>query len=112
MKKLVCFALGLLVLTGAGASAQSVAARVTGAVGGATAGTSATAGIGGSSPISGVSSDSFGVPASGIGGNGSTGGDLAGGLGMKVGDKVVTFRGAVGVGDDRSNARIGAGIPF
>jgi hypothetical protein len=31
---------------------------------------------------------------------------------VKMGDKVITFRGAVGVGDDRANFRAGAGIPF
>lgn len=44
--------------------------------------------------------------------NSTAGGDLPGGFGMKVGDKVIKFRGAVGVGDDRSNAKAGVGIPF
>ena len=42
----------------------------------------------------------------------SVGGELPGGLSVKVGDRVIKFRGAVGVGDDRTNFRAGAGIPF
>jgi hypothetical protein len=45
-------------------------------------------------------------------GGSMTGGDLPAGFGVKAGDKVIQFRGAVGVGDDRSNVRAGVGIPF
>ena len=89
------------------ATAQSVSGRVTGAVGGA----SAAAGVATGSPISGVSGDSFSGAGVATGGS-STGGGLDGGLGVKLGDKVVKFRGAVGVGEDRSNAKIGAAVPF
>jgi hypothetical protein len=34
------------------------------------------------------------------------------GLGVKVGDKVIKFRGAAGVGDDRNDFKAGLGIPF
>ena len=43
---------------------------------------------------------------------GSQAGEVPSGLGVKVGDKVIKFRGAAGVGDDRNNFKAGLGIPF
>jgi hypothetical protein len=40
------------------------------------------------------------------------GGGLPGGYKMKLGDKIIDFRGAVGVGDDRRNFSAGVGVPF
>ena len=37
---------------------------------------------------------------------------LPGGVSVKMGDKVISLRGAVGVGDDRGQFKAGAGIPF
>jgi hypothetical protein len=39
------------------------------------------------------------------------GGPTPGGLGVRMGDKVIKFRGGVGLGDDRG-AHAGVGIPF
>jgi len=39
-------------------------------------------------------------------------GEVPGGLGVNVGDKVIKFRGAAGVGDDRNDFKAGVGIPF
>jgi hypothetical protein len=33
-------------------------------------------------------------------------------MGVKMGDKVIQFRGAVGFGDQQNNYKVGAGIPF
>jgi hypothetical protein len=43
---------------------------------------------------------------------GSQPGEVPGGLGVKLGDKVIKLRGAAGDGDDRSNFKAGVGIPF
>jgi len=85
------------------AIAQSVPGKVTGAVGGveSVAG-QATSGVTGSQASNGLDLSTGSL----------AGGDLPGGLGMKVGDKVIKFRGAAGVGDDRGNVKAGVGIPF
>ena len=95
----------LLLLFATGASAQSLSGKVSGAVGGvgATSGLAAGNGStsGGSNPYSALN-DPVAGPS----------GQLPGSYGVKVGDKVIQLRGAVGVGDDRSNFRADAGIPF
>ncbi|MBX9711134.1 MAG: hypothetical protein K2X60_08875 [Xanthobacteraceae bacterium] len=96
---------GTLVFFAGAANAQSVSNRVSGVASGVggVAG-SAGAGIGGvANPFAGLSD---------YGGASPSGGVLPGGMGVKVGDKTVTIKGAVGVGDDRSTFKAGAGIPF
>jgi len=93
-----------LVLASA-ANAQSVSGRVTGTVGevGSVAG-QATAGVG---PSGSQAPGSANLP------NGSLlGGELPGGVKMKLGDKVINLRGNVGVGDNGGNFKAGVGLPF
>ena len=40
------------------------------------------------------------------------GGELPGGVKMKLGDKVINLRGNVGVGDNGGNFKAGVGLPF
>jgi hypothetical protein len=113
----VCIgALFMVVSSSASSHAQSIS-RVTGVVG-ATAGSAAasvgvSAGTGGSA--SGGGSGSGTADLSGLGSalSGQTySGDLPGAVGVKMGDKVIQFRGAVGFGDQQNNYKVGAGIPF
>src|SRR5262249_49008418 len=89
------------------ANAQSVS-RVTSAVSGvgSTAG-GATAGATASSPANGATN-----PTNGALTGATAGGSLPGALEFKAGDKVIQFRGAAGMGDDRGNFKAGLGIPF
>ena len=97
----------LILVSLASTHAQSVG-KVTGIVG-ATAG-SAAASVGVSAGASGGGADLSGL------GNALAGptysGELPGRMGVKMGDKVIQFRGAVGFGDQQNNYKIGAGIPF
>jgi hypothetical protein len=52
------------------------------------------------------------VPTRGLDPSSGAGADVPGGLGVKVGDKIIKFRGAVGAGDDGNNYKAGVGIPF
>lgn len=101
-KSTIAFA-SLFLVFATQAIAQSVTGKVTGAVGGvgSVAG-QATTGVTGSQSSNGLDLST----------SSNTGGELPGGLGVKVGDKVIKFRGAAGVGDDRGNVRAGVGIPF
>jgi hypothetical protein len=99
-----------MLLTGE-ANAQNVVNRATSTVAGA--GSAAGAGSG----ASGAGASLTGSPAGGASGAGLVGGSAAGGslpgaLQFKAGDKVIQFRGAAGVGDDRGNFKAGLGIPF
>ncbi|WP_024576446.1 MULTISPECIES: hypothetical protein [unclassified Afipia] len=86
-----------------GAQAQSVPSRVTNTVGGVTG---AVPGVGGTT-------GGGGNPYSALNTSAGPGGEASGGLGVRVGDKTVTLKGAVGVDDGRSGAfRAGAGVPF
>jgi len=98
----------VFLVAAADSNAQSITGRVTGAVGSTGIGTSVS---GAGNLTSGAASNPFSVLNDPVSGS-SVGGDLPGTLGVKVGDKVINFRGAVGVGDDRSNFRAGAGIRF
>ena len=40
------------------------------------------------------------------------GGELPGGVKVKLGDKVISLRGNVGVGDNGDNFKAGVGLPF
>lgn len=100
MNKITIALTGMLLVLSPDVYAQNAANRATSAVSGleSLAG-SAVAPPGGSQTLD-LSTSS------------TTGGELPGGYGMKVGDKVLKFRGAVGVGDDRSNVKAGVGVPF
>ena len=101
MDKVTIGLASLILLLAAEADAQSVSSRVTGAVSGV--GSVAVDATTGGAPAA----DPYRVsPGS------AAGGDLSGGVGMKVGEKVIKFRGAVGVGDDRGNVKAGVGVPF
>lgn len=93
-----------LVLASA-ANAQSVSGRVTGTVGevGSVAG-QAAAGVG---PSGSQAPGSNNLPNSSL-----LGGELPGGVKMKLGDKVINLRGNVGVGDNGGNFKAGVGLPF
>ncbi len=103
MKKLTIALLGTCVFMAA-ANAQSVPGRVSGTV----SGLEGTAGQ--ATSTSGASSGSQAM--SGLSNSSTLGGGLPGGYKMKFGDKVIDFRGAVGVGDDRRNFSAGVGLPF
>src|ERR1700681_2837909 len=93
-------------------SAQSLSGRVTGAVAGVTGSVGSSAGSSsGSSTVSGVTSP-FGPGRFEYGKGANVGGELPGGMGVRMGDKTVVIKGAVGVGDDRGSFKAGAGIPF
>ena len=91
---------GVLSLFVSAAGAQSVPGKVTSTVN--------SLGLAGQP---GTGAGASASPALDLYGNPS-GSDVPGGMGVKMGDKVIKFRGAVG-GDDRSNnAKAGVGIPF
>jgi hypothetical protein len=104
----------LVLMFAAGAQAQNVTGSVTGAAGatvggltssvggttGATAGSRAAAGPGGAS--------SYGALNNTV----DPAGDLSGGLRLRIGDRPIEFRGAVGVEEYRKDFKAGAAIPF
>ncbi|CAN5514194.1 hypothetical protein BH10PSE11_BH10PSE11_38810 [soil metagenome] len=99
---IVCLALAIAM----DAHAQSVPSRVTGAVGGVTG---AASGLG---PAAGAANP-FSALNTSSGGSLGPGGEANGGFDVRVGDKTVILKGAVGVEDGRSGAfRAGAGVPF
>ena len=106
MIKVAIFFTSIVLMVGPQASAQSVSGRVTGTAGGvgSVAGQT-TAGVAGASGSQGFGGADF-SPGSMLGG------DLPGGYGVKVGDKLIKLRGDIGVGADRSNFRAGVGVPF
>jgi hypothetical protein len=102
----ITIAIAMLVMANAAAAnAQSVSGRVTGTVGevGSVAG-QATAGTG---PSGSQSPPSSNLPTGSL-----VGGELPGGVKMKLGDKVIDLRGNVGVGDNGGNFKAGVGLPF
>ncbi|HEX7791667.1 MAG TPA: hypothetical protein VF467_14215 [Afipia sp.] len=105
---IVCLALTLA----ADAHAQSVSSRVTGAAGGVTG--SVAGGVGGAGgAVGGAGSNPYSALNTSSGGSLGPGGEAGGGLGVRMGDKTVILKGAVGVEDGRSGAfRAGAGVPF
>jgi hypothetical protein len=87
------------------ANAQSISSRVTGSVGE----------VGSVAGQAGVSSGSSGSPATtstNLPNSPLLGGELPGGVKMKLGDKVIDLRGNVGVGDNGGNFKAGVGLPF
>ncbi len=86
------------------ASAQSVSGRVTGTVGE----------VGSVAGQANVSSGPTGsqAPGSNLPNGSLLGGELPGGVKMKLGDKLINLRGNVGVGDNGGNFKAGVGLPF
>jgi hypothetical protein len=105
MKRVGIVIASIVLIFASAADAQSVSGRVTGTVGevGSVAGQAAVgAGSSGSQPAGSIN-----LP------NGSLlGGELPGGVKMKLGDKVINLRGNVGVGDNGGNFKAGVGLPF
>jgi hypothetical protein len=105
MKRIGVIVTSVAFVFASAANGQSVSGRVTGTVGevGSVAG-QAAAGVG---PGGSQAPGSTNLP------NGSMlGGDLPGGVKMKLGDKVINLRGNVGVGDNGGNFKAGVGLPF
>jgi hypothetical protein len=100
----VVIASAILVFASA-ADAQSVSGRVNGTVGevGSVSG-QATVAVG---PTGSPAPGSLNLPNSSL-----LGGELPGGVKMKLGDKVIDLRGNVGVGDNGGNFKAGVGLPF
>ena len=102
----------LILVSLASTHAQSVG-KVTGIVGATAGSAAASVGVSGGASAGGASGG--GADLSGLG-NALAGptysGELPGRMGVKMGDKVIELRGAVGLGDQQNNYKIGAGIPF
>jgi hypothetical protein len=100
----VIFATAIFAFASA-ANAQSVSGRVTGTVSevGSVAGQASL----GTGPTGSQTPSSTIVPDSSL-----VGGELPGGVKMKLGDKVINLRGNVGVGDNGGNFKAGVGLPF
>src|SRR5262249_18171353 len=105
MKSIGIAIAGALFVFASAANGQSVSGRVTGAVGeiGSVAGQAAV----GTGPTGSQAPGSSNLPNSSV-----LGGELPGGVKMKLGDKVIDLRGNVGVGDSGSNFKAGVGLPF
>jgi hypothetical protein len=86
---------------------QAMGQGVPGKVGDAVNGVGAAASQAASGVAGGGLSNGFDLSA-----GSNVGGEVPGGLGVKMGKKVIQLRGAVGVGDNSSNAKAGIGIPF
>ena len=86
------------------ANAQSISGQVTGSVGASVGGAMSTVGS--------AANPTRANPYSVLNDSANAGGDVSGGLGLKVGDRIIKFRGAVGVGEDSRDFRAGAAVPF
>ncbi len=110
MDKVTIALAGLFLVFAARADAQSISNRVTGVTSGAASVVGgATAGVTG---LSGPQTSGVANPINDSSTGSTTGGVLGGAFGIKAGDKVIQFRGAATVGDDRGNFKAGVGIPF
>src|SRR5215469_9012210 len=105
MKRIVVAIAGAVLVVASAANAQSVSGRVSGTVGevGSVAGQAAV----GAGPNGSAAPSSTNPPNSAL-----LGGELPGGVKMKLGDKVIDLRGNVGVGDNGGNFKAGVGLPF
>ena len=105
MKRIGIAIAGAVFVFASAANAQSVSGRVTGAVGeiGSVAGQAAAD----TGPTGSQTPGSSNLPNSS-----PLGGELPGGVKMKLGDKVIDLRGNVGVGDNGGNFKAGVGLPF
>jgi hypothetical protein len=97
-------AIATLVITNA-ANAQSVSGRVTGTVG-------EVGSVTGQASAGTAPSASHPLGSTDLSTNSLVGGELPGGVKMKLGDKVIDLRGNVGVGDNGGNFKAGVGLPF
>jgi len=104
MTRLIWVTASVLALLATGANAQSVSRTVSGATSTVTNGVSSATSGGSSSNPYAVLADPISSP--------SAGGELPGALGMKVGNKTIQLRGAVGVESNNTGFKAGAGIPF
>jgi hypothetical protein len=96
------FASAIFAFTSA-ANAQSVSVKGTVGAAGSTAGqTLAVTGPNGSQTLGEAN-----LPATS-----QVGGELPGGVKMKLGDKVIDLRGDVGIGNTGGNFKAGVGLPF
>jgi hypothetical protein len=105
MKRIGIVIANIAFIFASAANAQSVSARVTSTVGevGSVAGQAAV----GAGPSGSQASGSTNLPNSSF-----LGGELPGGVKVKLGDKVISLRGNVGVGDNGDNFKAGVGLPF
>jgi hypothetical protein len=87
------------------ANAQSVSGRVSGTVG-------EVGSVAGQASVGAGSSGSQGPGSINLPNSSLLGGELPGGVKMKLGDKVINLRGNVGVGDNGGNFKAGVGLPF
>jgi hypothetical protein len=87
------------------ANAQSVSSRVTGTIG-------ETGSIAGQTLVGSGLSGSQTLGNTNLPSNSLVGGELPGGVKMKLGDKVIDLRGNVGVGDNGGHFKAGVGLPF
>jgi hypothetical protein len=103
MKRIGIVIANIAFIFASAANAQSVSGRVTSTVGevGSVAGQAAV----GAGPSGSQASGSTNLPNSSL-----LGGELPGGVKVKLGDKVINLRGNVGVGDNGGNFK--AGVPF
>ena len=102
----------ILLLATTGVDAQSITNRVTGTVAGVgSVGAGTAAGVGSPASQSAGAANPFSALNESYSGS-STGGELPGAYGTKIGGRDVQFRGAVGVGSDSSAFKAGAGIRF
>jgi hypothetical protein len=109
MNRIVFGIAGTFLLLATNAEAQNVSNRVTGTVGGVG---SVAGGAGSAASAAGSPTASITNPGNGTLPGSATGGNLPGALGFKAGNRVIEFRGAAGVGDDRGNVKAVLGIPF
>jgi hypothetical protein len=105
MKRIGIVIANIAFIFASAANAQSVSGRVTSTVGevGSIAGQAAV----GAGPSGSQASGSTNLPNSSF-----LGGELPGGVKVKLGDKVISLRGNVGVGDNGDNFKAGVGLPF
>jgi hypothetical protein len=104
MKRIGIVIANITFIFASAANAQSVSGRVTSTVGevGPVAGQAAV----GAGP-SGSQASGSNLPSGSL-----LGGELPGGVKVKLGDKVINLRGNVGVGDNGGNFKAGIGLPF
>jgi hypothetical protein len=106
VKRIGLLSAGAVLVFASAANAQNVSGRVSGAVG-ETGSVAGQATMGSSGPSGSPAAGSSSLPNSSV-----LGGELPGGVKMKLGDKVIDLRGNVGLGDNGGNFKAGVGLPF
>lgn len=105
MKRIAAVTGCVAVIFASGARAQSVSGRVTGTVG-------EVGSVAGQANVSSGPSGSQAAGSSNLPSGSVVGGELPGGVKMKLGDKEIKLRGNLGVGDNGGNFKAGVGLPF